>query len=105
MKAEWILDYDMHTDRCYRRPGCPKCQAPVGPDGKCYSCREEYELDDDMRRWWHDNESEKVGYEDCYNKGCHGMETLEIHYRRNPVSGEWLAAYGRCSKCGMRFIV
>ena len=103
MKAEWILDYDMHTDKCYRRPGCPKCNAPVGYDGKCFSCQKEYEIDVAMRVWLNATNEEKVEKDDCIK--CGGKGTMENHFVRNAVTLEWQTAYGHCEKCGMRFIV
>ncbi len=102
-KADWILDYDMHTDSTYRRPGCPKCNVPVGSDGKCYSCGKEYWFNDKMRKWFDDRAGEKVETEDCWR--CGGVGTVEMHCRKNHVTCEWQAAWGHCTKCGMRFIV
>ena len=107
-KADWILDYDMHTDSTYRRPGCPKCNAPCWTDGKCFSCGKQYRLDDEMVAWLEERNTEKVEMEDCLKfgkSGCGGKGTLEVHYHKNHVTGEWQAAYGHCTACGMRIIV
>lgn len=117
MKPTWILDYDMHTDKCYNRPGCPECDAPVGKyeDGKyrCYSCGKEAEITDpDMIKWFQDREGEKVEYEDCPQYeiegtiyGCGGKGTTETHYYKNPVTLKWQVGWGQCNRCGKRFIV
>ena len=103
MKAEWILDYDHTTDKCYKRPGCPECQAPVGEDGKCFSCGVQYALDDEMTAWFNDMSQSKTEITKCWK--CGEDNCLETMYYKNPVSREWQAANGICRKCGMRFIV
>lgn len=118
MKAEWITEYDFRTDSCYQCPGCPECQAPVGSlDGKirCYSCGKEYELDDDMKSWREKRQTTKTEWLDCIRHkpingvtpaiGCGGKKCVETIYTRNPVTLEWQVAYGRCIKCGAKFIV
>ena len=106
MRAEWIEDYDLATDSLFSRPGCPECYAPVGlEDGRylCYSCGEEFEIDDEMVAWFEIREGEKLVKEECFE--CHGENTMETHYSKNPVTLEWQAMGGRCKKCGIRFIV
>ena len=117
MKAVWGLDYDHVTDKCYHRPMCLCCDAPVVKfnDGqyKCISCRQPVEVSDpEMLKWLADREKEKVEMQDCpkyefngYTYGCGGKNCVETHYIRNDVTLEWQAAYGECKNCGMRFIV
>ena len=117
MVAVWGMDYDYRTDKCYDRPMCPECNAPVirFKDGKykCVSCRQPVEvIDAEMLKWLAKREEEKIEYEDCpqwrhdgYVYGCGGKGTVETHYVRNNVTLEWQTAWGECSKCGMRFIV
>ena len=101
MKAKWIMDYDHVTDDIYKRPGCADCQAPVGMDGKCFSCGKKYKLTDDMKAWMDEMSGEKVEIGECIK--CGGV--MEMHLIRNPVSGTWQVGYGHCDKCGMKFIV
>jgi hypothetical protein len=103
MKAEWILDYDHTTDKCYKRPGCPECNAPVGEDGVCFSCGVQYALDDEMTAWFNDMSQSKTEITKCWK--CGADNCLETMYYKNPVTREWQAANGMCRKCGMRFIV
>ena len=107
MKAVWGMDYDHVTDKCYDRPMCPECDAPVirFEDGKirCVSCSEEASLDADMLKWLADREGEKIEMKDCC--GCGGKGCMETHYVKNDVTLEWQPAFGECVKCGMRFIV
>ncbi len=122
MKAVWGLDYDMHEDKCFKRPCCPDPECMNAPiwkyeDGKyhCFSCQEEVEVDDpEMIEWFSKREETKVEYGDCHvvkDKngkvifGCGGKGCFERHYVRNLITLEWQQAYGGCSKCGTRFIV
>ena len=118
MKAKWIRDYDHISDKCYDRPGCPKCEAPVGKDEDekyhCFSCGKEVEVTDpDMIRWLEERSEEKVEMEDCpeftttngRTYGCGGKGCVETHYVRNHVTMEWQTAWGECKNCGARFIV
>lgn len=109
LKAVWGTDYDMHTDRCYSRPCCPICKEPIfmyeDENYHCVSCEEIVEVDDpEMIKWFKDRSETKTEYEDCIC-GCGGKGTVETHYRRNPVTLKWQVTGGKCSKCGMRFIV
>lgn len=103
MKADWIIDYDSTTDKCYKRPGCKKCQAPVDSNGECFSCGEKYELDADMKKWLDEMEDTKIKMWDC--DFCGGKECLETVFYKNPVTMKWQAGHGECKKCGARFIV
>ena len=108
MEAIWGLDYDLATDKCYNRPCCPECEAPVWKedDGKyrCVSCGDEIDVTDpDMIRWIDDRNVSKVEVEDCFV--CHGKQCVETHYRKNHITLEWQAAWGKCNNCGSRFIV
>lgn len=119
MNAIWVIDYDMHTDKCYNTLGCPKCKEPIGryDDGKfrCFNCGRVVSVKDKTMLDWYNKRSEtKVEYEDCFpavtkdgkeGLGCGGKGTMRIHYRRNPVTMEWQTAGGECTKCGARFIV
>lgn len=120
MKAEWISEYDMHTDSAYKCPGCRKCYAPVFKmdDDKyhCCSCGEEAELDDDMREYFGEREETKTEIQNCdkiewddknghHSIGCGGKDCVEVHYKKNPVTLKWQAMGGKCSKCGTRFII
>ena len=109
MKAKWIQDYDMRTDRIYARPGCPKCDAPIGreEDGTylCYSCGKEVKVDDaDMLRWFALRRATRTELEDDA-LGCGGKKCMETVYVRNPVTMKWQPAYGKCKQCGAKFIV
>lgn len=107
MIAEWILDYDHITDKCFCRPGCPECDAPVmiSDDGKyrCISCGEQYEVDPEMQKWIADRSGTKTEMTNC--TGCGGENCVETHYVKNKVSLEWQTAWGVCRNCGSRFIV
>ena len=109
MKAIWAVDYDFREDKCYDRPSCPECKAPIGldEDGKyhCFSCGEIVEVDDPkMIEWFAIRDESKTENEDCF-LGCSGKGTMEVHYMRNPITLEWQTMGGECKKCGMRFIV
>jgi hypothetical protein len=116
MKAIWGLDYDYRTDKCYKRPMCPECDAPILKDGdeyKCISCGQPAEVEPFMIVWIENRNETKVTMEDCHQFnlpdggkiGCGGKACVETHYVRNPVTLEWQTAWGQCSKCGKRFIV
>ena len=117
MKAEWGMDYDHVTDKCYERPVCPECDAPVikFDDGKyrCVSCRNVIDVDDEqMLKWLTDREDTKVEMKDCpkfesngHTYGCGGKNTVETHYIRNNVTLKWQVAWGECTQCHMRFMV
>lgn len=109
MNAIWVMEYDMHTDKCYNTLGCPKCKEPIGrcEDGRfrCFSCgKVVYVKDKTMLDWYNKRSETKTEYEDCF-LGCGGKKCVEVVYRRNPVTMEWQTAGGKCKKCGMRFIV
>ena len=118
MKAIWGTDYDMREDKCYKCPSCPECKEPIFKmdDDKyhCVSCGEIVDIDDpEMKEWVAEREGVKIEYEDCVQFttkdgktiGCGGKGTVETHYMRNPVTKEWQTMGGKCSKCGMSFIV
>lgn len=116
-KAVWGLDYDHITDKCFNRPVCPECDAPVtmfqSGEYKCISCRQPVEVNDaEMLKWLKDREGEKVVMKDCTQIvvngcvfGCGGKRTVETHYVKNNVTLKWQTAWGQCRKCGARFIV
>lgn len=108
MKAIWADDYDMREDKCYGRPCCPECNAPIGKyeDGlyHCFSCGEVVEVTDpDMIEWLKVREETKTEYSDCGR--CGGKNCVETHYMRNPITLKWQVMGGQCTKCGMRFMV
>lgn len=108
MKAIWGMDYDYISDKCYNRPMCPKCDAPVVRfnDGnyKCVSCRKKVNVtDSEMLKWLADREETKVEMMDCFR--CGGKTCVETHFVKNKVTLEWQTAGGECKNCGMRFIV
>ena len=119
MKAAWITDYDLHTDKCFKRPGCPECYAPIGKDsdGKyyCFSCGKDFEVEDpEMLKWFEERSETKIVMEDCpkittkdgtHISGCGGKKCVRTLYRKNPVSLKWEVMRGACEQCGMRFIV
>lgn len=120
MKAIWGSDYDMHTDKCYECPCCPKCKEPIflhGDKYYCVSCGKEVEPTEEMFIWLSERAEEKTEMEDCFPKeielkdgtkikmGCGEKKCVEVHYRRNPVTLEWETMGGKCTKCGMSFIV
>lgn len=107
-KAVWVIDYDFQEDKCYKHPGCRSCDAPVFKyeDNKyhCVSCGEEFELSDDMIKWFEERKGSKIEMEDC-TFGCKGKKCVEVHYHKNPVTLKWQCSGGHCTKCGMRFMV
>lgn len=111
MKAEWIVDYDMHEHKTYQCPGCRECYAPVFKmeDGKyyCVFCGEEAEIDEDMIEYFEEREGTKTEMKDCFPEpiGCGGKACVEVQYRKNPVTLKWQTMGGKCNKCGMKFIV
>ncbi len=117
MNAVWGMDYDHITDKCYNRPVCPECDAPVvrfeSGQYKCISCRNPVMVTNlEMLKWLADREEEKVEMQDCpkieaegCSYGCGGKACVETHYVRNAVTLEWQVAWGECRNCGMRFIV
>lgn len=119
-KAAWIMDYDYMTDKCYQRPGCAECQAPVGfePDDgqyRCFSCGKALDVSDpEMKQWFADRDGVKVEMQDCQkfedeergiSFGCGGKGCVEAHYVRNPVTMKWRLAWSVCRECGQRTIV
>ena len=106
-KAEWHIDYDMHTDKCFERPQCPECIAPIyeyeEDEFKCISCGEIMELDNDMIKWVRERAGTKIEMDDCFN--CNGTKCVETHYVKNDVTLKWQTAWGVCKNCGRRFIV
>ena len=116
MRAEWLDDYDHRTDKCFKRPMCPECYAPVFEEGEkyvCVSCQQELEVDDDMAEWIWERNGTKVEIEDCFpakmifgkKLGCGGKGCMEVRYMKNPVTLEWQVMGGKCTKCGMRCMV
>lgn len=117
MKAVWIRDYDYQTDRGYKRPGCPDCNAPIGKgeDGKyhCFPCGRVAEgVDKNMLAWLEPREESKTEMNDCYKFehkgrtiGCDGKACVETHYVRNPVTMKWRVAWSVCRNCGQKIIV
>ena len=108
MKAIWGNDYDLLSDSCFERPMCPECEAPIlKRDDKyhCVCCGNEVDVTDEkMLEWLKLREETKVETEDCHF-GCKGKNCVRVVYRRNPVTLEWITAYGVCTKCNTRFIV
>lgn len=110
LKAKWGMDYDHTVDKCYDRPMCPECDAPVvkhkSGEYRCVSCHRFVKIEDpEMLKWLTDREGEKVEMHDCFSPYCDGKKCLETHLVRNNVTLEWQTAWGECKKCGMRFIV
>lgn len=106
--AVWGQDYDMHTDKLYRRPVCPKCKEPFGKDEqgveRCYSCGRIVDVTDpEMVKWLEARSETKTEMWDCWQ--CGGQSCMVVHMRRNPVTLEWQSAGGHCTKCGMQWIV
>lgn len=116
-KAIWVSDYDFHTDRIYKCPGCPECREPVFQyeEGfRCAACGELVEIDEKMEKWYAERTEMKIEKRDCprmtlkdgtHVSGCGGKNCVVTYYRRNPVTLKWETAGGECSNCGMRFIV
>lgn len=107
-KAIWGEGYDLRTDKAYKCPVCPDCQeeiARLALDGSyyCFNCWDKVEVDDpEMLEWLKQRAETKTEIEKCFK--C-GEMTCETRYRRNRATLEWEAAFGKCSKCGLRFIV
>lgn len=105
-KAVWVPDYDFNTDTRYERPGCAECHEPVGlrEDGlyHCYNCGEAVQIDETMEKWFADRAGEKVETGMCIV--CKANE-CETHYRKNLATMKWQAAWGKCRKCGAKWIV
>ena len=119
-KAKWLTDYDMHNDKCFDRPQCPECYAPIlehdEGEFRCISCGEQFELDEKMIEWVRERQGSKVEMGDCpagefehkgkkIKLGCGGKGCVETHYIKNDITLEWQVAWGECKKCGRRFIV
>ena len=113
MEAIWGLDYDFETDKCFLRPSCPECEAPLWKDKdgtySCVNCGKDISITDPkMKEWLDIREETKIEYEDC-NKiasvGCGGKKCVKTLYIRNKVTLEWQPASGYCEKCGMHYIV
>lgn len=119
LKAVWITDYDYRTDKTYKRPGCPDCEEAIGRFRnvyKCYNCGAAVEVEDEeMKVWFSVREEKKKEFHDCIRHkpingvskaiGCGGKKCVETIYTRNPVTLKWQAAYGKCLRCGMSFMV
>ena len=108
MKAIWGEDYDYILDETYPTPVCPECCEPIGKmkDGlyHCFSCGKPVEIaDEDIKEWFAEREGEKTTKEDCFR--CGGRDCVETHFVKNPVTKEWQRAGGKCTQCGMRYIV
>lgn len=109
MNAVWVNDYDYQNDKCFKRPGCPKCLEPISFKNRrgkhhCYSCGKPVKvLDREMITWFEDRSATKVEQEDCWK--CGGKETMEVHYSKNLYNLEWQTMGGECKKCGLHFIV
>lgn len=105
IKAEWGKDYDWRSDKCYDAPMHNECGAPIlfyEDEYICIGCGEEAELTADMKKWIDDRSGEKTETEVC---GSCEQETLKIHYHKNRNTKEWEVGSGKCTNCGMRFIV
>jgi len=117
MKAIWIEDYDYHTDKLYKRPGCPECEEPVflNDAGKycCASCGKDVEVaDPEMVEWLKVRHETKVEMKDCTKFelegmvfGCGGKACVETHYYRNKVTLGWQVGWSVCRNCGAKTIV
>ena len=118
MQAIWYKDYDSRTDKLYTRPCCPECREPIGklPGGgyRCYSCGEIVQVKSKkMKDWFKAREETKTELDDCHvltppdglTIGCGGKNCVEIYYRRNNATLEWQAVSGKCTKCGLRWLV
>lgn len=119
-KAKWLTDYDMHNDKCFDRPQCPDCYAPIlehdAGEFRCVSCGELFELDESMTEWVRSRQGSKITFEDCpdyefefkgekIKMGCGGTGCVETHYIKNDVTLKWQVAWGVCKNCGRKFIV
>ena len=117
MNAVWVTDYDFRTNKCFKRPGCPKCKEPAFEyeEGvyRCVSCGEVVDIvNNKMKKWIADRKETKTEYQDCpkwehegKTFGCGGEKTMEVHYMRNPVTLKWQSMGGCCKNCGMRWLV
>jgi len=106
VKAVWDIEYDSRQDKIYDCPSCPECRAPVMQfeDGyRCICCGKELEIDAKMKEWFQERNGYKTEMKNCFK--CGGVACLETHYRKSPVTLKWEAMRGKCSKCGMEFIV
>ena len=117
-KARWLTDYDMTLDKCYKRPMCVECYAPVirDEDGsfRCVACGKDLELTEGMVEWISKREGSMVQVEDCMvvintitgkKSGCGGKGCVEKIYHKNPITLEWEFKASFCSKCGKKIIV
>lgn len=111
IEAHWGLDYDSQTDKCYSMPACTICMEKECMDvplayqydniATCINCGTAHHVNKEMIKWFKDRDGEKVETDYCF--GC-GKNNLKMHYRKNPVSLEWVGAYGEC-ECGCKVIV
>lgn len=104
--AEWTLEYDMHTDETYSCPACPDCGTPIfsvedDGNGYCDICEEKVALNERQKEWIEKSYGMEDRTEPCFICGSPSSVT----YRKNPVTGEWVVAFGNCPHCGTRFIV
>ena len=107
MEAIWGTDYDPSTDTLYRRPMCPECMVGIAEaeDGEyhCFSCNEiVYVTDQEMKEWFSLRDQTMTRMGNCLR--CGQKDSMERHYRKNPVTLDWQMAYGKCKYCGTSFI-
>lgn len=106
-RAVWGYDYDMRTDKNYKRPMCKECQAPViqTEQGKyiCISCYAEMTLTEEMQKWIKARQGSKkkrvrcVEYNTCEKREkCGGY--YEVHCKKNPVTCKYEAVGFNCLK-------
>ena len=78
MNIVWRLDYDLHSDKCYKTPCCDKCSDRYGAvpvylneDGlcECVNCHQTATPDKKTLKWLQDREGVKI-IENDYCLSC-----------------------------------